>query len=366
MTVPLSHGGVDFKHLCTDELLGVQQFLKDIDFPTPPLSPDQEVKEAGFGGSTTLLPELQPVAPADSSNLDIDTVFQIAGLGPDTEFFDKNANFYANTDLDFINPSSLSLEEPKGILQDCMWGSITYEPRNSVSGSGTGSPEVYTPAPSPEVTPAPSPPAEVKETVEEEDDGEESYSDDLSSDPSQPLRFSAEEDVDVEEIDVVTISDKPTSNQPASNRLNIRKRTSSQSAPCSRQSSPAAAVDGSFQPMKRRRSHTKRAHRLNSTGSVGDGLESDEEQKRASHNILERKRRNDLKKSYQALRNNIPELEDNQRAPKVTILRKATEFISEITVRNDDLEKKFIQEKRKEMHLLQRLSLLKSIVLKSC
>jgi len=165
----------------------------------------------------------------------------------------------------------------------------------------------------------------------------------------------------VEEIDVVTICEKP-----AAARLNQKKKPTpvTQSAPCSRQSSPsspAAAVLATFQPIKRRRSHTKRAHRLSSTGSAGDGLESDEEQKRTSHNILERKRRNDLKKSYQALRNNIPELEENQRAPKVTILRKATELINEMTVRNDNLKRKFDQEKRREMQLLQRLALLKSV-----
>lgn len=96
---------------------------------------------------------------------------------------------------------------------------------------------------------------------------------------------------------------------------------------------------------------------------MADAAESDEEQKRASHNILERKRRNDLKTSFQTLRSHIPELEDNQRAPKVTILRKATEFIDEITVRNDDLQRQFDQEKRREAQLLQRLALLKTSVM---
>ncbi len=163
----------------------------------------------------------------------------------------------------------------------------------------------------------------------------------------------------MEEIDVVTVSDKPVG---ARLNLNPKKRvTVSQSAPCSRQSSPAAMLT-TYQSMKRRRNHTKRAHRLSSAGSIGDGMESDEEQKRASHNILERKRRNDLKKSYQALRNNIPELEENQRAPKVTILRKATEFISEMTLKNDNLNRKYEQEKRRELHLLQKLALLKSLL----
>ena len=102
-----------------------------------------------------------------------------------------------------------------------------------------------------------------------------------------------------EEIDVVTV--------PSSERTRLsRKRSHPISAPCSRQNSP-------HPPAKRRKYHTKRLQRLSSAGSSGDGIESDDEARRASHNVLERKRRNDLKSSFQVQRDpdNIDYFERN-------------------------------------------------------
>lgn len=162
------------------------------------------------------------------------------------------------------------------------------------------------------------------------------------------LFFSTEE-----EIDVVTISDRP---EKLMNRLS-RKRTTSLSAPCSRQPSPLRMLSN-----KKRRCHSKRTHRLSSVGSnYGDGLESDDEQRRASHNVLERKRRNDLKYSFQILRGQIPELKDNQRAPKVTILRKAAEYIKQIREEDEDQQVRMAKELRRESKLLKRLAYLKSL-----
>ncbi len=154
-----------------------------------------------------------------------------------------------------------------------------------------------------------------------------------------------------EEIDVVTITDKQ----------NSKKRnysTASLSTPSSRQASPTHMPS-----TKKRKGHSKRMHRLNSSGSNfgGDGTESDDEQRRASHNVLERKRRNDLKYSFQILRGQIPELEDNQRAPKVTILKKAAEYIKEIREKEEDMQSRLAREVRRESKLLQRLAYLKSM-----
>lgn len=157
-----------------------------------------------------------------------------------------------------------------------------------------------------------------------------------------------------EEIDVVTISDRP---EKLVTRINIRKRTTSLSTPCSRLPSPSHML-----PTKKRRCHSKRTHRLSSAGSnYGDGMESDDEQRRASHNVLERKRRDDLKYSFQVLRGQIPELKDNQRAPKVTILRKAAEYIKQIREEDEDMQTRMDKEKRRESKLLQRLAYLKSL-----
>lgn len=138
-------------------------------------------------------------------------------------------------------------------------------------------------------------------------------------------------------------------------RMNTRKRLVSMSAPCSRHTSPTPSS-----PLKKRKYHTKRLQRLSSAGSNFEGTESDDEQRRASHNILERKRRNDLKYSFQVLREQIPELEDNQRAPKVTILRKAAEYIKVIREQEDKMEMEYEREKKRETKLRQRLAQLKS------
>jgi len=59
--------------------------------------------------------------------------------------------------------------------------------------------------------------------------------------------------------------------------------------------------------------------------------------KRMTHNVLERKRRNDLKASYQDLRENIPELVHQERAPTAQILQKAVEHIEALKQTEDQL-----------------------------
>eukprot|EP01137_Pigoraptor_chileana_P031583 Opistho-2@19621 len=78
----------------------------------------------------------------------------------------------------------------------------------------------------------------------------------------------------------------------------------------------------------------------------------DTEAKRNTHNVLERKRRNDLKSSFHQLRESIPELEDNERAPKVLILKKAGDYIA--VLRQKDAEMEALKERlRAEGRVLQ-------------
>ena len=90
-------------------------------------------------------------------------------------------------------------------------------------------------------------------------------------------------------------------------------------------------------------------------------MESDDEARRASHNVLERKRRNDLKNSFDILRSRIPELEENQRAPKVIILRKATEYIKAMQVSEKHTSEELIREKARHSRLMERLAHLKTL-----
>ena len=142
-----------------------------------------------------------------------------------------------------------------------------------------------------------------------------------------------------EEIDVVTVEREES------------RRRSSQSAPASRHSSPVGS------PGRRKR---KRMVRISSQSSQNSN-DSDDEARRASHNVLERKRRNDLKNSFDMLRQGIPELEENHRAPKVIILRKACEYIKCIQQRDQKLKEELMREQARQKRLLEKLTYLRNI-----
>lgn len=66
--------------------------------------------------------------------------------------------------------------------------------------------------------------------------------------------------------------------------------------------------------------------------------DEDPESRRHTHNVLERKRRNDLKNSYQLLREQLPALEENDRAPTGQILLHAVEYITGMAEQERDFE----------------------------
>jgi Myc proto-oncogene protein len=68
--------------------------------------------------------------------------------------------------------------------------------------------------------------------------------------------------------------------------------------------------------------------------------DEDPESRRHTHNVLERKRRNDLKNSYQLLREQLPALEENDRAPTGQILLHAVEYIDSLNEAERDLMQK--------------------------
>ncbi|XP_054421678.1 protein L-Myc-like [Pteronotus mesoamericanus] len=91
-------------------------------------------------------------------------------------------------------------------------------------------------------------------------------------------------------------------------------------------------------------------------------LNSDTEDvtKREKHNLLERKRRNDLRWRFLALRNQIPALASCSKAPKVVILRKALEYVQALV----GAEKRLATEKRqlrsRQQQLQKRIAYLSS------
>lgn len=99
-----------------------------------------------------------------------------------------------------------------------------------------------------------------------------------------------------------------------------------------------------------------------SSSSCSSRLGSDSEGegcgKRTQHNVLERKRRNDLKYSFFKLRDTVPELMQQERAPKVVILKKATDHIHELTSKQNRMLSDLEKQKQRNEQLKERLRLL--------
>ncbi|KAL6105959.1 mycl [Pungitius sinensis] len=100
------------------------------------------------------------------------------------------------------------------------------------------------------------------------------------------------------------------------------------------------------------------ACRLGSPADSPLDSDADDTDRRRNHNFLERKRRNDLRSRFLALRDQVPGLV-SAKTPKVAILTHATEYLSDLHAR----EKRQLQEKkrlrRRQQQLMRRLSELK-------
>lgn len=86
--------------------------------------------------------------------------------------------------------------------------------------------------------------------------------------------------------------------------------------------------------------------------------DAEDTDRRRNHNFLERKRRNDLRSRFLALRDQIPGLE-SAKTPKVAILTHATDYLVELHTK----EKRQLRQKKhlksRQQQLLRRLSELK-------
>ena len=108
---------------------------------------------------------------------------------------------------------------------------------------------------------------------------------------------------------------------------------------------------------KIRRTISRGAQETILTDEPGDDSE-DSETTRATHNVLERRRREELKEKFQRLRDCLPELQDNDRAPKVLILKKSCEYVKYLEqeeqrlLADKELEKQRLLILLKKRHLL--------------
>ncbi|KAJ8334685.1 hypothetical protein SKAU_G00403240 [Synaphobranchus kaupii] len=81
--------------------------------------------------------------------------------------------------------------------------------------------------------------------------------------------------------------------------------------------------------------------------------------KRKTHNFLERKRRNDLRSRFLALRDEIPGLVDCPKTPKVVILTRAREYLRQLHASDKHKAQERKQLKSRQLQLLRKLADLK-------
>ncbi|CAK8691135.1 unnamed protein product [Clavelina lepadiformis] len=134
-----------------------------------------------------------------------------------------------------------------------------------------------------------------------------------------------------------------TEKRKASKKISKSKIASALAAYETPTSSPGSLNGDAPSPKKRA---------LSGESSTSSG--SDEEIIRAAHNVLERQRREGLRTSFHGLRKCVPDLMEQERAPKVLILKKAREHILKLQEEeaNNQLEK--ATEQQRQLALQQR------------
>ncbi|XP_049918425.1 protein L-Myc-1b-like [Epinephelus moara] len=340
--------------------------------PTPPMSPTRTLS----GGALHL-------SPGDKLN------WLSKVLGQDEEC---EGQFIPDTEELFGNLSSI-------IIQDCMWSSFSASKQlEKVNGRVSAAAQTGV-SPVAQISVRPSKAQCVSPS------GPHAASATDCVDPAAVLTFPAsscrkpassgsesrsDSSDDDEEIDVVTVESK----QNRVRLVNVRKPVTItvRADPCPKRfhmsvhrqqhNYAARSPDSEPEPEEEeeededeeyeeepqsKRSCTGSSHQSGSSaGASPPGSPSDSPQnsdaedtdRRRNHNFLERKRRNDLRSRFLALRDQIPGLE-SAKTPKVAILTQATEYLADLHTR----EKRQLQEKKRlksrQQQLLRRLSELK-------
>ncbi|XP_064002500.1 N-myc proto-oncogene protein [Pogoniulus pusillus] len=176
-----------------------------------------------------------------------------------------------------------------------------------------------------------------------------------------------EEEDEEEEIDVVTVEKRRSSSNKAVTTLAVTVRPKNTTLPAVRtqqnelilkrcapihQQHNYAAPSPYMEtedapPQKKLKTEVPRPVKPTiqpkSKSSSPRNSDSEDSERRRNHNILERQRRNDLRSSFLTLRDHVPELVKNEKAAKVVILKKATEYVHSL----QEEEQKLLLEKEK-------------------
>uniref|UniRef100_A0A4W3JAI3 Transcriptional regulator n=1 Tax=Callorhinchus milii TaxID=7868 RepID=A0A4W3JAI3_CALMI len=293
--------------------------------------------------------------PSNADQLEMVTEF----LGDDL----VNQSFICDSDSESVLKSI--------IIQDCMWSGFSAaaklekvvserlaslqaarkEPGSPCPSSGSGGATGDLSASAAEcIDPSVVFPYPLNEQEEEDDDDDDEEEEEEEDDDDD------EEEEDEEEIDVVTVERNSLllllHSPLVLKRCHVPIHQHNYAAP-----SPQP-------PAKRPKVETGRILKQISTNSSKAkcpsprSSDSEENDKRRTHNVLERQRRNELKLSFFALRDQIPEVAKNDKAAKVVILKKATEHVLSIQSMEQRLitEKEQLRKKREQLkHRLEQL-----------
>ncbi|KAM6279799.1 N-myc proto-oncogene protein isoform 1-T4 [Porphyrio hochstetteri] len=184
-----------------------------------------------------------------------------------------------------------------------------------------------------------------------------------------------EEEDEEEEIDVVTVEKRRSSSNKAVTTLAITVRPKNTTfppvrtqqnelilkrcAPIHQQHNYAAPSpymeSEDAPPQKKLKTEVPRPVKPTiqpkSKSSSPRNSDSEDSERRRNHNILERQRRNDLRSSFLTLRDHVPELVKNEKAAKVVILKKATEYVHSLQAEEQKLllEKEKLQARQQQL-----------------
>ncbi|XP_061482200.1 N-myc proto-oncogene protein [Rhineura floridana] len=185
-----------------------------------------------------------------------------------------------------------------------------------------------------------------------------------------------EEEDDEEEIDVVTVEKRRFSSCKAVTTLTIAVRPKNATtfasvrtqpneiilkrcAPIHQQhnyAAPSPYIESEeVPPQKKLKNEASRPMKAMTQpklkSSSPRSSDSEDSERRRNHNILERQRRNDLRSSFLTLRDHVPELVKNEKAAKVVILKKATEYVHSLQAEEHKLllEKEKLQVRQQQL-----------------
>ncbi|XP_072533361.1 protein L-Myc-1a isoform X2 [Salminus brasiliensis] len=180
---------------------------------------------------------------------------------------------------------------------------------------------------------------------------------------------------DDDEIDVVTVDNRPKRGRPPGRRTPVTIAVSADPhGPCPKhfhislhrqQHNYAAPSPDSDHEEEDLEPQEKRARLECSSSSSSSPLSSpassdSEDATEQRRNFLERKRRDDLRSRFQALRGEIPGLSESAKTSKVAILTRATEYLVQLRAceRRQSQERKKLRAKQQQ--LLRKISALKN------